>query len=72
LDPKKTRARDIMTELRYTLDGNASIKKASEIFNKHRIRRLPIMEAGEIVGVVTSRDVAKASIFESMKNRRRG
>ncbi|MEE8322921.1 MAG: CBS domain-containing protein [Candidatus Bathyarchaeia archaeon] len=72
LDPKKTTARDIMTELRYTLDGNASIKKASEIFNKHRIRRLPIMEAGEIVGVVTSRDVAKASIFQSMKSRRRG
>jgi len=70
-DPTKMRARDIMTELRYTLDGSATIKKASEIFSKHNIRRLPIMEAGEIVGVVTSRDVAKASIFESMKSRRR-
>lgn len=71
LDPKKTRARDIMTELRYTLDGNAAIKKASEIFDKHHIRRLPVMEEGEIVGVITSRDVAKASIFESMKRGRR-
>ncbi len=70
-DPKKTKAKDIMTEMRYTIDGNATIKKASEIFDKHHIRRLPVMEGGEIVGLVTSRDVAKASIFESIKGRRR-
>ncbi len=67
LEAGKTKARDIMTELRYTIDSNASIEKASEIFDKHHIRRLPVMEQGEIVGIVTSRDVAKASIFESMK-----
>lgn len=72
LDPKKTKAKDIMTELRYTIDGNATIERASEIFDKHHIRRLPVMEKGEIVGVITSRDVAKASIFESMKRRSRG
>lgn len=71
-DAAKTKARDVMTELRYTIDSNASIEKASEIFDKHHIRRLPVMESGEIVGVVTSRDVAKASIFEFVKRGSRG
>ncbi len=67
MDPKAVKSKDVMTELRYTIDAQASIEKASEIFNQHSIRRLPVMENGEIIGVVTSRDVAKASIFEYMK-----
>ncbi|MEE8168064.1 MAG: CBS domain-containing protein [Candidatus Hydrothermarchaeales archaeon] len=61
MDAKVVKARDVMTKLQYTVDSNASLAEATEIFNEHHIRRLPVMEGGEIIGVVTSRDVAKAS-----------
>ncbi len=67
LDPKMVKVSEIMTELRYTIDSNASIQKASEIFNIHPIRRLPVMENGEIIGMVTSRSVAKYCVFRSLK-----
>jgi signal-transduction protein with cAMP-binding, CBS, and nucleotidyltransferase domain len=70
VDPKATKASEIMTELRYTIDASASTQKASEIFNIHPIRRLPVMEDGEIIGMVTARDVAKYCIFKAMKTKR--
>ncbi len=70
LDPKTVKAKDVMTELRYTIDANASIQRASEIFSRHDIRRLPVMEDGMIIGIITARDVAKASIFQHMKSGR--
>jgi len=63
LDPKSVKAGDVMSELRYTIDSGASIEKASEIFNLHHIRRLPVMENGEIVGLITTRDVARRWSF---------
>lgn len=63
LDTKRTTVKEIMTELRYTIDSNATIQKASEIFNIHHIRRLPVMENGEIVGIITARDIAKRCVF---------
>ncbi len=70
LDPKRVKAKDVMTELRYTIDANASIQRASEILSQHGIRRLPVMEDGMIIGIITARDVAKASIFEHIKSGR--
>lgn len=67
LDPKRTTVKDIMTALRYTIDSNATIQKASEIFNIHHIRRLPVMENGDIVGMITARDVAKRCVFRYYK-----
>lgn len=70
-DPKSVKAKDIMTEMRYTIDSNASIEKASEIFNLHQIRRLPVMENGKIIGVITTRDVARRWSFNYHSNKRK-
>ncbi|MDP6459449.1 MAG: CBS domain-containing protein [Candidatus Hydrothermarchaeota archaeon] len=67
LSPKRTTVKDTMTELRYTIDSNATIQKASELFNIHHIRRLPVMENGELVGMITARDVAKRCVFRYYK-----
>ncbi len=58
-DPTVVKARDVMTELQYTVDAQAEIEEASEIFNRQHIRRLPVVEKGEIVGMITTRDVAR-------------
>lgn len=60
LDPSQIKAEKVMTPVRYTIDAEASVEKASIIFSKHRIRRLPVMHRGEIVGIVTARSIARA------------
>jgi|TARA_B100000959_G_scaffold257869_1_gene292318 CBS domain-containing protein len=67
LDPKTTPIKDIMTSLIYTIDSNDSIQKASEIFNIHHIRRLPVMEKDKLIGMITTRDVAKRCVFRFYK-----
>ncbi len=64
VDPKSVKAKDAMNKLQYTIDASESIQKASEIFNLHPIRRLPVVEGGEIIGMITTRDVAKRLAFD--------
>ncbi|WP_456475195.1 CBS domain-containing protein [Candidatus Pyrohabitans sp.] len=64
---KEIKAIDIMTELRVTIDASAPVSKASELFNIYHIRRLPVMENGDIIGMITSRDVAKYCMFKSLR-----
>lgn len=66
-DPKKTKISDIMSKCAYTIDSNSDVLEASDIFNKHSIRRLPVTEKGGIVGMVTARDVAKSLTYLSLK-----
>jgi len=73
-DPKKTKAGDVMTALQYTIEHSQGLLEASEMFRKHHIRRLPVMREGKIVGIVTTRDVAKAmpyALYSLMSARRR-
>lgn len=69
LDPRKVLVSDIMTDLVYTIDSDASLEKASETFNSNHIRRLPVVEKGEIVGIITSRDVAKRWILTRFRKK---
>ncbi len=62
-DCSEVKVSDIMAELKYTIDSNASAEKASEIFNTYPIRRLAVLEDGEVVGVLTTRDIAKELVF---------
>jgi signal-transduction protein with cAMP-binding, CBS, and nucleotidyltransferase domain len=59
-DPQQSRAGDIMTQLKFTIDENANIFEASSVFQEHNIRRLPVTRAGKIVGIITARDVARS------------
>lgn len=69
LDPRKIRIDDIMTDLLYTVEANQPIETATEIFNSHHIRRLPVVEDGRIVGIITSRDVAQRWVFTQFRKR---
>lgn len=59
-DPREVKAEEVMTRLKYTIDSEATIEKSSSILNTHHIRRLPVMHNGEIAGIITARDIAKA------------
>lgn len=57
-DPSKTNVADIMSFPLITIDPDADLLKASELMQKHGIRRLPVARGGIIYGVITSRDIA--------------
>ncbi|MBU4426567.1 MAG: CBS domain-containing protein, partial [Proteobacteria bacterium] len=44
-----------------TVDVNDSMQYATRLLKEHNIRGLPVMEKGKLVGVVTDRDLKRAS-----------
>jgi len=69
LNPRKIKVKDIMTDLKHTVEATAPLEAASEIFNTHHIRRLPVIENGRIIGIITSRDVAKRWIYAQYRKK---
>ncbi|MFB0508535.1 MAG: CBS domain-containing protein [Thermodesulfobacteriota bacterium] len=55
------RVRDIMTENPLTVDSETSIVDAKKIMKKNNIRRLPVVDKGKLVGMVTQRMILEAS-----------
>ncbi|MBW2617743.1 MAG: CBS domain-containing protein [Deltaproteobacteria bacterium] len=50
-----------MTAEVITIDPETSVMKASQIMKENGISRLPVMEDGKLVGIVTDRDLKEAS-----------
>jgi len=57
-DPKKVTVAEIMSAPLITVDPDEDLLKASEIMQKHNIRRLPVIREGIIYGVLTSADIS--------------
>ena len=53
--------RDWMTENLVTLSPEASVAEALTLCRKRRIRHIPILEEGRLVGIVSDRDLRAAS-----------
>jgi len=50
---------DIMSKIVTTADPETPIEVAVQRMVNHKVRRLPIMEAGKLVGIITVTDLAK-------------
>jgi CBS domain-containing protein len=57
LSAKGTSVRDLMTEEMVTVTLGTSIDQCMELMKQYRIRHLPVVEAGTMVGMVSMRDV---------------
>ncbi len=55
------RVRDSMTRDVVTIAPEASVAEAWELCRRHRIRHLPVVEEGRLVGLVSDRDLRDAS-----------
>ncbi len=53
--------REWMTPDVITVDENTSMMKALHIMKENRIRRLPVLSRGKLVGIVSDRDLKEAS-----------
>lgn len=69
IDPKTAKVREYMTTPLITLNADSTINDAQKIFNEKKIRRLPVIEDGIIVGVVSARSVLNNINFESIKKK---
>ena len=52
-------AKDIMVKKVITVDSETSIEKANSIMLEHNIGCLPILELGDLVGILTKNDLDK-------------
>jgi CBS domain-containing protein len=52
---------DCMTREVVTLDEEQSLREALTVQQRHRIRHIPVVAAGRIVGILTDRDLKRAS-----------
>ena len=59
MDIRTTKVSEIMSSPCHTIDSGASISAASKLFNECGIRRLPVIEKGEAIGILTVRDIVK-------------
>jgi acetoin utilization protein AcuB len=57
----KMRIRDVMTKNPITIDSETLVVDAQRIMKENNIRRLPIVDKGKLVGIVTKHDLLEAS-----------
>ncbi len=50
-----------------TIDVNAFIKEADELLKKNRIRQLPVLEDGKLVGFLTDKDLKRVAPSEASR-----
>lgn len=61
---KETLVRQVMTPDVITVTPDQPIDDCMSLMTEHRIRHLPVLEAGEIIGVISIGDVVKEVIAE--------
>src|SRR4030043_2222162 len=57
LAPETQTARHVMTSPITTINETASIEEAAKLMAKKKIKRLPVMNSGKIVGILTYTDI---------------
>jgi CBS domain-containing protein len=63
-DPLDVRLEDIATTVPVTVTPDTKLSEARSMMAEHRIRRLPVVKAGELVGILSLGDVALADASE--------
>lgn len=69
----KRRVADLMTKEVITAKAGTTIEQAKEILHKHRIEKLPLVDAkGRIAGLITSKDILKMDQYPHAAKDKKG
>ena len=60
VDPKSLPVKKVMSTPPVTISPAATLEEASRLMNEKRISKLPVVENGKLVGIITSTDIIKA------------
>ena len=63
-DPAQTPVRDIMTRGCATVSPGADCREATRLMSLHQVRRLPVVEEGRLVGMISLSDLARSGRFD--------
>lgn len=58
MDPAETTVEDVLTESIHTVSPDDDVRQAQRIMSEHQIRRLPVVEDGRLVGMLSIGDIA--------------
>jgi len=58
-DPTKTKVRQIMTKPLIMVDPDMDLEDATKLMFKRNIKKLPVIEGGNLVGLVSLTDIAR-------------
>ena len=58
-DPQKITASSVMTKPVVTIETGKTLSEASALMSKNNITKLPVIEGGELVGIITSTDLVR-------------
>ena len=61
-------AKEVMSTPLITIEADASLGEAAKMMTDHKIRRLLVTEGGKIVGLITEKDLLRATLsyFENV------
>ena len=59
LDPKTTKVESVMTYPFVTIDSGASLEDAAELMSKRHVSKLPVLQDGLLVGIITATDIIR-------------
>jgi len=60
VDPEKTEVRKIMSKPLVFVSPQINLEEASKIMRKKKIKKLPVIEKGRLVGLVTTTDIVRS------------
>lgn len=66
--PSGTKVGDVMSEPLISVGPEATVSSIANVMYKNGIRRLPVIEEGRLLGIVTATDLARAMQRESGKD----
>jgi acetoin utilization protein AcuB len=55
------RVRTVMSKNLITISKSTTVAEALELMRKNNVRRLPVMDRGKVIGIVTDRDLSEVS-----------
>ena len=60
-NPKDVKIRDVMTTPVIIIDSFFTLEKAMKTMGKCNVRRLPVVENNELIGIITQKDISRIS-----------
>ncbi len=72
-DPEKTKIKQVMTKKPVVINQWLDLEEVAEIMNKKNVRRLPVVEKGKLIGLITEKDMLKVEpqIIDVLKEKMR-
>lgn len=68
LDPKKVRVLEVMTKPMMTVNKKMDIMHVARLMARTDVRRFPVMDGDEIIGIISNSDIFRAYVLDNLKS----